>query len=83
MGGYGVVASATDTGLLRLTNSDGGDISYTPLTVAGFVGAGGAATCVCKRSGLRHGRVATDAVILTHTQTLWSGRSLLQLTKTN
>ncbi|MDB2700674.1 flagellin [Alphaproteobacteria bacterium] len=39
MGGYGVVASATDTGLLRLTNNDGGDISYTPITVAGFVTA--------------------------------------------
>ena len=39
IGGYGVVASATDAGLLRLTNSDGGDITYTPVTVAGFVTA--------------------------------------------
>ena len=38
-GPFGVVASATDEGLLRLTNSDGGDINYKPVTVAGFVTA--------------------------------------------
>jgi flagellin len=39
IGSYNVVASATDSGLLRLTNSDGGDINYKPVTVAGFVTA--------------------------------------------
>ncbi|MDC0549538.1 flagellin [Alphaproteobacteria bacterium] len=38
-GPFGVVASATDEGLLRLTNENGGDIKLSPVTVAGFITA--------------------------------------------
>ena len=38
-GPFGVVASATDEGLLRLTNENGGDIKISPVTVAGFITA--------------------------------------------
>jgi flagellin len=36
-GPFGVVASATDEGLLRLTNENGGDIKLSPVTVAAFI----------------------------------------------
>ncbi|WP_443642956.1 flagellin [Candidatus Levibacter sp. Uisw_134_01] len=38
-GPFGVVASATSEGLLRLTNENGGDIKFSPITVAGFITA--------------------------------------------
>ena len=38
-GPFGVVASATSTGLLRLENSDGGDIQVNLASVSGFVTA--------------------------------------------
>jgi flagellin len=38
-GPFGVVASATSEGLLRLTNENGGDIKLSPITVAGFITA--------------------------------------------
>jgi len=36
-GPFGVVASATNEGLLRLTNENGGDIKLSPVTVAAFI----------------------------------------------
>ena len=36
-GPFGVVASATSEGLLRLTNENGGDIKLSPVTVAAFI----------------------------------------------
>jgi flagellin len=38
-GPFGVVASVTDKGLLRLTNENGGDIKLSPVTVAAFITA--------------------------------------------
>jgi flagellin len=36
-GPFGVVASVTEKGLLRLTNENGGDIKLSPVTVAAFI----------------------------------------------